>query len=458
MNNTIRNRLLIPLISTLLLIGLTTSWLTYRDAAHKIGLLFDSRLQQSAYVLYSLVKHELTEEKYDIDNYSDDSHPEFVELQEHLYSHKYDTLLAFQINIDNQFNFISHAAPREPFSTESQGFSSAVYDDQNWRVYTLHDATNNLVVSVAEKFSIRQDLINEVTRHVLLPIIIGLLLTSVFVYTFVRHGLKPLQVVEKEISERDVSQLEPIRLDSVPDEIKTLTAALNKLLDRLKKALESERQFTSNAAHELRTPLAGLKTQAQVALKTGNEQTRKKALNQLILGVDSATKQVEQLLTLARIDAETGLEKFTDVNLNNLVAEVISDHHTKADLEKFHVMMNNQNISYIRGHEDALKIMINNLLDNALVQIPDKGKIKINIVKTAASTVLSIIDNGPGIPDQDKDMVFSRFYRRADNTAKGSGLGLSIVQRIVELHNAHIELKNAVPAPGLHVQIIFPNC
>lgn len=457
MKNTIRNRLLIPLLSTLLFIGLTTSWLTYRDATHNIGLLFDSHLQQSAHILYSLVKHELTEEMYDRDTYSYTTNQEFVELQEHLYEHKYDTLLAFQINIDNQFNFISHAAPREPFSTETQGFSSAVYDDQKWRVYTLHDATHNLVVSVAEKFSIRQQLINEVTHHVLLPTIIGLLVTSIFVYTFVRHGLKPLKVVEKEISERDVSQLEPIRVESVPGEIKTLTAALNKLLDRLKKALDRERQFTSNAAHELRTPLAGLKTQAQVALKTGNEQTRNKALNQLILGVDNATQQVEQLLTLARVDTDTGLEQFTNVNLNDLIADVISEHHTKNSLDKFQVMTNSHKPCLIRGHKDALKIMINNLLDNALAQLPVNGRVKIKIAKTANSTSLSIIDNGPGVPDQDKQMVFNRFHRLANNRAKGSGLGLSIVQRIVDLHNAHIELKDAVPAPGLHVKINFPN-
>ncbi|OGT33726.1 MAG: hypothetical protein A2W28_04875 [Gammaproteobacteria bacterium RBG_16_51_14] len=454
MTYSIRNNLLTSLLGTVFLVLSATSLIVYHDSQQEIRSLIDEHLAQSAQVLFTLVAHELREENEKYATKED----RFDELKDHLAFHKFNTLLAFQISVAGEFNFISRATPQEPLSDNSGGFSQITIDDETWRVFTLFDVNDQISIRVAEKESIRHILIRRITLHVLTPLMLCLPILAPLIYLLINHGFKPLKEIGDDIKQRDVSQLDPIKTKIIPHEIQPLINALNNLLVRLERALKYERDFTSDAAHELRTPLAGLKAQAQVACKTGNEETRKKALAQLLQGIDNATQIVEQLLTLARLDPDTGLDKFADINLHTVITEVVTDLKPHTDRKNIAINISVPDTAIIRGNHDALKIMVRNLLDNAIAQLAQdqNGKIVIVAERNAGNMILSIIDNGPGIPDSEKELVFNRFYRRNNNKPQGSGLGLSIVKRITELHNAGITLRNPDAGTGLHVSIVFP--
>lgn len=452
----IRNKLLTSLLGIVFLVLSAACLLVYHDAKQEISNLIDDHLAQSAHVLFTLVAHELREESED-EGYAT-KEDRFNELQDHLAFHKYNTLLAFQISVAGVFKFISLAAPQEPFSDNTGGFSQTTIGNETWRVYTLHDLNDQISIRVAEKVNIRNIPIRRIILHVLTPMILSLPILALLIYLFINRGFKPLKEIGDAIGERDAAQLEPIQARVIPREIQPLIHALNNLFVRLERVLKNERDFTSDAAHELRTPLAGLKAQAQVAGRTSDAETRQNALNQLLLGIDNATRIVEQLLTLARLDPDTGLNAFTEIDLHNLITGVVSDLREFADKRNIEIKITASDSATVSGNHDALKIMIRNLLDNAIAQLAQdqNGKILVTAEKNEGNIILSIMDNGPGIPDGEKEMVFNRFYRLENNKTSGSGLGLSIVKRITELHNAEIILANPGTGTGLHVRIAFP--
>jgi signal transduction histidine kinase len=449
----IRSKLLISLLGTVFLVLSISSLLVYFDTKQEINNLTNDQLAQSAHVLFSLIAYELTEKNKEEDYVTKNNR--FKELQEHLAFHKYNKLLAFQITVADEFKFNSLAAPSASFSKNTNGFSQTSINHEIWQVYTLYDSANQISIRVADKMNIRNDLVRKVTLHVLTPFMISIPILALLIYLLINRGLIPLKDICNQISNQDISQLASIKSETIPIEIKPMTDALNKLFVRLEKVLEHERNFTSDAAHELRTPLAGLKAQVQVAQKTSNEDVRQNALKKLLLGIDNTIQMLEQLLILARLDPDIGLDKFTLINLFNLITEVVSE--MKPHINGKNIEINSPRNITLSGNYSALEIMIRNLLDNAISQLTNNqnGKIQITLEKNTDNIILSIIDNGPGIPDNDKKLVFNRFYRCNFNNTSGSGLGLSIVKRITELHNAEIELKDSSPEPGLKVNIIF---
>jgi signal transduction histidine kinase len=262
--------------------------------------------------------------------------------------------------------------------------------------------------------------------------------------------LQPLAAVALEIASRDSDHLVELRPARAPEEVRPLVEAINSLFTRVEQTLESERRFTADAAHELRTPLAALTAQAQVAMQARSAAEREHAMAQLATSLRRATRLVDQILTLARLDPEdrppTGR-----VDLGGLAEEVCARHGALA-LEKDIALELNAEPVTVPGDSDMLRILLRNLVDNAIRYTPVGGQVTVAVTREG----LSVTDSGPGIPVEERARVFNRFHRLAGQDIEGSGLGLSIVARIAERHGAAISLDSGADGRGLKISVRFP--
>jgi signal transduction histidine kinase len=288
------------------------------------------------------------------------------------------------------------------------------------------------------------------------PILIGLPAVTLLIWIIVGHGFGPLKRLAADVHRRDPDNLDPIIAPYAPVEVNSLVTELNVLLTRLKHKIDNERHFVADAAHELRTPLAGLKAQAEVALGARNDSERTRALNNILVGVDRASHLVNQLLTLSRLDESGNFARET-VDLDQKVRAVILDSLEGADQRGVELSFepNAGSATQVHGNPDALYVLVRNLVDNAIKYSPSGTLITISTHHDVNGVELTVCDQGPGIPLADRETVFDRFHRRGVSDAYGSGLGLSIVRRVMELHGGSISLAEA-PGGGLQVNVAFP--
>jgi two-component system sensor histidine kinase QseC len=435
------------LLSLFLGAWLLLSGLTYLSARQEAVKLFDAQLAQSARVLLSLTLHELEE-----DEHSPITAPD---ISKKMVGHHDEERLAFQIWKQDVLLLYSPNSPRSTMA-QSAGYSDRNLSGRPWRVFALFDQEGQVRIEVAEDYKIRNELIYRILRQTLLPLLLSLPLLAIALWIAVGRGLAPLKKVAREISARTPNQLEPLDVANVPEETKPLAVSLNQLLEELRTALESERRFTANAAHELRTPLAALKAQADVALRTTNQAEQSEGLRQVIRGVDRATRLVGQMLTLARLDPDAATAIHRRVDLRSVTARVLGEL-APAALDK------NIELSFFEGeaveilsHDSNLEILVRNLIDNAIRYTPEDGKVQIDVRLDSDRARLTVADTGPGIPEGERDRVLDRFYRISGNRAPGCGLGLSIVKRIAVLHGASVELDCPPWGNGLQICIDFP--
>ncbi len=443
MNLSIRKRLLFLLLIVICVVWGLVTWLIYVDTQHEIEELFDANLAESAQVLFGLIKHEMEEEM-------NDDEDEIIEIEEHL--HQYEQKLAFLIRNDNgQILIRAKSAPKFPKPSRT-GYSNYQINGYLWRIFTLKSGA--FVVQTAERYDKRDELIREIIFSTLSVLLMALPLLAFLIWISVGRSFKPLQQVAAEIGARTSDQLQPLDSQKIPLEITVLVDALNNLFIRLERAFENERRFTADAAHELRTPLAGLKTQAQVAQRAINPQP---ALQQILIGVDRATHLVTQLLTLARVDAAQTLP-ISSVDLYQLVREVIIDLTPQALDKTIDLGLEKTATNCItQGNQDALYLMLRNLVDNAIRYTPAGGQVTVFLDNPHSSQLALIInDNGTGIPPSQRAQIFKRFYRGENQNIQGSGLGLSIAQKVAQLHTVEIQLDDVPNGNGLSVRIEFP--
>ena len=371
-------------------------------------------------------------------------------------SHEYEKKLAFQIWDEKNLLLRSSTAPEVAMSQASEGYSESLINGEQWRVLTRWDARHEFMIQVAEPLAARESLAHHITLKMLLPTFIALPVLVILIWFGVGAGLRPLQLLKREIKQRTANHLEPVAMAGVPEEVTPLVKALNDLFARLEDAFEGERRFTADAAHELRTPLAALKIQAQVAMRSTDVEVRHAALENVLRGVDRATRIVEQLLTLARVDPESTAAGYKQVDLASLVAPVIRDLAPQAHAKQIEISLEESNVCKVFGDEVQLSLLLRNLLDNAIRYTPVGGRVTVSALNLDGIR-LEVRDTGPGIPAAERAHVLQRFYRITGSGEEGSGLGLSIVSRIAELHGASLELKDNEAGQGLLVRVIWPN-
>jgi len=315
---------------------------------------------------------------------------------------------------------------------------------------------SRVVVQVAERHALRDELAQSVANHLMHPLAVALPVLGLLIWLSVTAGLLPLGALALQVQRRAPDNLAPLPEPQVPREVAPLVHALNALFERLRTSFEQERRFTADAAHELRTPLAALKTQAQVAQAATSQQALRHALDQIVVGVDRATRLVEQLLMLARLDPQASLPAAEPLSLPQLAAACVAQLAPMAAQRDVDLAQEAPDTAMVRGDAALLSALVRNLLDNAIRHAPPGSEVELSVRGAADSVLLRVCDRGPGIPAAQRQRVLERFYRIDGVSGEGSGLGLSIVQRIVQLHGATLRLEPGEGGQGLCVEVVFP--
>jgi len=446
----IRRRLLIALM-----LVITATWFGVGikvnfDAHHEVEEVYDANLAQTAQMLVGLMIHEIEERQ---------SNPIGSINIDAMIEHPYETKIAMRVRYPNSTEALrSSGAPDFPDDTPN-GFHSLNLNGQIWRIFSLLDKDTGLWVQTGQRLEVRQELVDHIVYRSLASLLVGLPIFALTIWWSVGRGLRPLERLGGKVEAMDPEALHPVDDRGAPEEVHILVISLNRLFARLRQTLEKERYFTADAAHELRTPLAAIKTQAQVAQRATDNHQREKALANIIDGVNRATHLVEQLLTLARADtayAEQKLEQTVD--LYTIAKEHVAAVAPDAMARNIEVSLKTGEPSYpLIGDAAMLGIMLRNLVDNALKYSPDGGYLKVQLARTESTIELTVTDSGPGIPEEEMAELFQRFKRGNNSTIMGAGLGLSIVKRICDIHHADIQMSRN-NSSGLKVSIKFTVC
>ncbi|HEU0282645.1 MAG TPA: ATP-binding protein, partial [Gallionella sp.] len=402
--------------------------------------------------------------------------------------HKYARRVAFQVwDKGRQLRLHSANAPQQPLASRERGFSDNIIDGKRWRVFSTWDESGEYLIHVAERTDVRDELARGIAGNLLRPLWFSLPLLALLLWIAVMRGLRPLGKLTREVEQREPDNLAALDASSAPREVVPLIERLNRLFVRIDAAMQKERRFTADAAHELRTPVAAIKAQAQVARAASGEAERIHALDNAILGCDRAAHLIEQLLALARVDtldrgvaepcqlrgiaaemiaalAPAALEKGVQLELLADDETTVRARHGEAEpsgagVPASHLLPQSagyaSNVSEVRGNPGLLRVLLRNLLDNSIRYTPPGTSVQVSIAHEPGVVCLSVSDNGPGIPERERDKVLERFYRPLGTQASGSGLGLSIVQRIAEVHGATLQMQPVSEGQGLRVTVSF---
>lgn len=349
--------------------------------------------------------------------------------------------------------YFSRPASKLPQRAEL-GFSTVETPRGSWRVYSALEQNN--VVQVAQPMSVRQELAAGMALRALVPLLLLLPVLGILIWLTVGRGLRPLDEMASALGRRTPDSLDALPQGGLPVEIRPLVQAVNDLLARLARALESQKAFVADAAHELRTPLTAVQLQIQLAERAKTDEERQTAFAQLKQGQSRAAHLVQQLLTLARQEPGVAPQVHSPVDLAQVVRLVVSEHAPLAADRNIDLGISHEEQARISGDFEALRVMLGNLVDNAIQYTPPGGTVDVALSLRDGNAVIEVSDTGPGVPEEDRERVFDRFYRRDTAHTSGSGLGLAIVKNIADRHHAGILLQNRGPGPGLRVCVTFP--
>lgn len=444
----IRSRLLLLLSIATVILWVVAVGMSYVDARRELNELFDAQLAESAEVLLMQARHDLRDD----DEEGDAREAPF----DHGIDHPYAQQLHFQI-FDRAGRLVYQSSddlPSEPLVTGiPTGYADRTLHGIRWRVAVLTDPKSGLQIQLCQRYDARQGVAGAIARNMFTPLAAALPILALLIWLATSRGIRPLRSFTTELQKRSPDRLDAVPDEALPAELGPVAAALNNLLDRLRTRLELERRFTADAAHELRTPLAGLKTQAQVALGARNEEERQRALSQIVRGTDRMTHLVEQLLTLARVDPAIE-EGAGEIDLASIVRETVGSVAPLALERGVDLEVRAPEPTGVDANRALVSILVRNLVDNAVIYSRRGDRVLVTVGREGSDAVLQVIDSGPGMRAEERERAFDRFYRGSGSREQGSGLGLSIVKRIADLHHATITLSDAAGG-GLEATVRF---
>jgi two-component system sensor histidine kinase QseC len=370
---------------------------------------------------------------------------------------QYEKNLRYQVwGGDGKLLLRSVNAPAEAM-TQKDGYSeSGDADGMVWRHYAVWDMHHHFHIVVSEAHDLRNRLMRRISLHMVAPLALGLPVLVLLLWLSIQQALRPLGVLTREIQGRKPDNLVPLDTDAALAEVRPLVLALNELLLRVTDTLEGERRFTSNAAHELRTPLAAIQAQLHVVRNAENAGEREQALGQLQRGIERGIRLVGQMLVLARLDPDQPLPDSVALNLGDIAQTVCADLAPLALQRKQTLELQVEpGLAPLAGNADMLSMLMSNLIDNAIRYTPQGGHIEVRVGSCPTGLRFQVSDDGPGIPADQRERVFDRFYRLDGQDQPGTGLGLAICQRIAELHNARMTLADGLNGRGVSASVLF---
>jgi two-component system, OmpR family, sensor histidine kinase QseC len=440
--HSLQGRLLALVLGMVLLLWGGAAVLTWRDASHELDELLDSHLAQAAALL--VVQHA------DIEGDAVADAPIL---------HRYAPKVAFQVFHEGRLTLRSSNAPAWPVravgDSPDSGFRTVMADGVQWRVFAAHGAERDVRVYVGEQVGSRSAILRAALRGTLGPMLLALPLLALGVWWAVARGLAPLRTLGRTLSARAADDLRAVEPGGAPAEMLPLLAALNGLFERIATLLDSERRFTADAAHELRTPIAAIRAQAQVALAETDAALRRDALRHTVEGCDRATRLVDQLLTLARIESDrAALRRRVDLGAvaQAAVAEIAPGALAKAQ----RIELDAAPGCLVTGDETLLRVLVRNLVDNAVRYSPRGASVHVTVAAQDDDVRLEVADSGAGLSEADLRRLGERFFRVPGTEESGSGLGWSIVRRIAAAHSGQAVAAPSAALGGLAVHVRLP--
>ena len=450
----LRSRIIGLVLASLAAIMAPLAALGYLLTMEEIDELFEARLAQSARTISALVAQGGTiapGELVEIASWQDDyGAPPAVR------GHRYETQIGLQVWTSSSTLALATTNFREvPLDAAPIGYADIHVGKRHWRVFTLLDEQGQWV-RVGERYDSRREVGRAMVAEALVPILFGLPILALVVGWAVRRGLEPLQDLADRLASRKADSIEPVGLHDLPGEMVPVVAALNALLARLAAAMEQERSFTAHAAHELRTPLAGALVHLENARAAATSDGMRASLDEARSGLARLTRIVNQMLELARWDAERP-DQLQPVDLDRSIDYELQQVGMLASDRDIEIVVRRDAAAHVvQGWEPGIRSLLRNLFDNAIRYNVHGGRITIELRDTPHGCVLAIEDNGPGIDPARRESMLQRFRRGATTSAEGSGLGLSLVARVVQLHHARLVLATAEGGRGVRVEVAFP--
>ncbi len=439
--HSLRGRLLWFLLAAITMAAIAQAMVAYRSALNDADQIFDYHMQQMAMSLRSSAT--LTNKAADTA-----ADPENDDLVVQVW-----TPDGAQV-----FRSLSRAAlPQRAVL----GFSNVKANNTTYRIFSVQ--TSNQTVQVAQDMAVRQRMAGTLALRTVGPIAVMAPVLMLVVWWVVSGSLASVSRVKRQVAARQADDLSPVSEDDLPEEVLPLVQELNLLFGRVRTAFEAQQHFVADAAHELRTPLAALKLQVLSLERAQDEMARGVAVGRVTAGIERATRLVEQLLVLARQEGGQQELRLEPVNLSELVRRTLGDMAALAQARQIDLGLHYADEVMVSGQSDALIILLRNLVDNAIKYTPSGGTVDIDLRRVpgkgaaAGRILLSVEDSGPGIPPEERERVFSRFYRVPGSPAGGSGLGLAIIRSIAERHHAILSLDSSQRLGGLQIKVDFPD-
>ena len=419
--------------------------LTWVDVSDELDELLDGHLAQAAALLV------VQQAQGEVDD--DDRTLDAPSL------HKYAPQVAFQVFHEGRLALRSANAPPLPMVEQNRhfrtGFKTVRIDGTAWRVFAAHGAERDVQVYVGEQLQSRAAILWAVLRSTSWPMAVALPLLALVAWWAIRRGLLPLRRLGGLLAARPAQSLQPVVLADAPSELEPMVTALNGLLARIGTLVEAERRFTADAAHELRTPIAAIRAQAQVALAEADSAQRRHALQSALDGCDRATRLVEQLLTLSRLEAHAA-PPASVLDLAAVVRRVAADVAPRAVAKGQTLELDAPEACPLAADETLLAVLVRNLVDNAVRYSPPGARVSVSVQRHDGRVALRVEDSGPGLAPEVQARLGQRFFRPPGQDESGSGLGWSIVRRIAEVQRWDIETSPSAILGGLAVQVSAP--
>ncbi len=435
-------RLLTLVLAVVVALWLAAAAFTWFDTRHELDELLDGHLAQAAALLVAQQAHGIEGDEVDAPSL-----------------HRYAPTVMFQVFHEGRLALRSNNAPLAPMvapgAAPASGFSTIAIDGNSWRVFAARGAERDIVVYVGEQTASRSAILWAVLRGALWPMAAALPLLALAAWWAIHIGVAPMRRLGRAIGQRQPQATEPIDSAGITSEMVPMVDALNRLFARTGALIESERRFTADAAHELRTPIAAIRAQAQVARAEAEPDLRRHALEATIAGCDRATRVVEQLLTLSRLEGGEAPDMRV-LDLSALAQNVVGEMAAKALGKGQTLAFDGAAHCQVLANDTLLMILVRNLVDNAIRYCPNASAINVRVQRNGGAVCLTVEDDGPGLEADALARLGERFFRLPGNAASGTGLGWSIVRRIAEVHGVDIALSTAPGSGGLSVRLTGP--
>ncbi|WNO10820.1 ATP-binding protein [Teredinibacter sp. KSP-S5-2] len=451
--NSIRNRIILLLVIGLTCVNVVAGFYIYRYTKLEIEELFAAEQAQLARTIDRLVS---TTSIPDSPDAIVSSVPEMEGIEASAYyGHDYEAKIAYQVwDLEGNLLLTSENAPLYPLAATTPGYSEIKYNDIRWHIFALYSNTANKWIYTAQQESVREELVDMLTRDHLFAMALTNLLVLTIAILAVLFGMRPLFRFSAELSERGENNLNSIDLPVI-GELAPIKQAINDLLERIHCVLTQEKNFNADLAHELRTPLAAIKVHVQnIQLKETLRGESEESVHKVIRSIDNMSHTIEQLLLLNKLESEHGRMSVEEIDLYMLAKEVIMLLPDYV-LAKYDFELQGEK-TVILGNRTLLNTLLRNLVENAYKYSKEKELIIVRVGSENGHSMLDVIDNGPGMTDDQKLNSVRRSYRVSDTQTYGSGIGLSIVMKIVDLHQAGLAFLDKDEGEGLIARITFP--